>query len=339
MKTSGWKKTWIQTDRGERVEAIAPVIISASRATDIPAFYADWFMHRLKTGYCQWINPFNQQPQYISFQETRAIVFWSKNPAPMIKYLPDLDQQQINYYFTCTVNDYEHEGLEPGVPPLKNRLETFIRLAGLIGKDRVIWRFDPLVLTDRISIDTLVEKIRRIGDQLHPCTNKLVISFADITAYRKVQNNLKKSGINYRPFSEAAMNEIAEKLQRLNQNWHLTIATCAEAINLEKYGIINNKCIDDDLMIKCFSSDKKLMDFLDWPPIEADLFAAGRRTAEQPSLKDPGQRAACGCIRSKDIGQYNTCMHLCAYCYANTTPEIVKNNYAQRQRFADSILK
>jgi len=338
MKTLGWEKIWIKTDQEEKVAAIAPVIISASRATDIPAFYANWFMHRLKAGYCKWINPFNQQPQYISFQKTRAIIFWSKNPAPMLEHLPWLDQNRINYYFTYTVNDYENEGLEPSVPPLKNRLETFIRLADLIGKDRVIWRFDPLLLTDRISIDTLIEKIQRIGDQLYPYTNKLVISFADITAYRKVENNLKRAGIKYRPFTVTAMNEIAEKLQQLNKKWRLTIASCAESINLQKYGVQANKCIDDDLMIQCFSSDDKLMNFLGWPPIEADLFTANEK-ARRPDLKDPGQRPACGCILSKDIGQYNTCMHLCAYCYANTSPKIVKANYTRRQPFADSILK
>jgi len=166
----------------------------------------------------------------------------------------------------------------------------------------------------------------------------LVISFADITAYRKVENNLKRAGIKYRPFTVTAMNEIAEKLQQLNKKWRLTIASCAESINLQKYGVQANKCIDDDLMIQCFSSDDKLMNFLGWPPIEADLFTANEK-ARRPDLKDPGQRPACGCILSKDIGQYNTCMHLCAYCYANTSPKIVKANYTRRQPFADSILK
>ena len=109
----------IKTDSGERVDALAPVIVSASRSTDIPAFYARWFFNRLKRGYCVWYNPFNQKPSYVSFAKCKVIVFWTKNPAPIIPFLPELDRRGIHYYFQVTLNDYVREGLEPNVPSIE----------------------------------------------------------------------------------------------------------------------------------------------------------------------------------------------------------------------------
>ena len=144
-------KTFITTDDGKQVEATAPVIISASRSTDIPAFYAKWFFNRLAKGYCVWYNPFNQQPMYVSFKKCKVVVFWTKNPAPIIPYLPELDKRGIHYYFQVTLNDYEQEGFEPNVPSVKSRIATFRLLSELIGKERVIWRFDPLIVTPQLT--------------------------------------------------------------------------------------------------------------------------------------------------------------------------------------------
>ena len=111
----GANSVYIINDKGERVEATAPVIISASRSTDIPAFYAKWFFNRLAKGYCVWYNPFNKKPMYISFKNTKAIVFWTKNPKPILPYLKELDARGIHYYFQVTLNDYVNEGFEPNV--------------------------------------------------------------------------------------------------------------------------------------------------------------------------------------------------------------------------------
>ncbi|WP_196590474.1 DUF1848 domain-containing protein [Pectinatus frisingensis] len=336
MKFKGWEKIFIKTDFGEKVEAIAPVILSASRATDIPAFHSDWFINRLNKGYIKWINPFNKRPQYVSFKNTRVIVFWSKNPKNMIKYLNIIDAKNINYYFTYTINDYESEKLEPNIPPLKERINTFIKLSNLIGKEQVIWRFDPLILTDTITLDKLLEKIKNIGNALYKYTNKLVISFADINIYKKVQHNLQRANVKYKGFDKNDMIYIAENLQELNKNWHLSITTCAEDINLNKYSIEKNKCIDDNLMVKCFSSDKTLMKFLGKENTEINLFTNNDYN-KKIDLKDPGQRDFCGCIVSKDIGQYNTCMHLCAYCYANTSQNLVRRNFEKLSKTGESI--
>ncbi len=168
-------------------EAQAPAIISASRSTDIPAFYADWFFHRLKVGYSAWTNPFNGVKSFVSYEKCRFIVFWSKNPKPLLKHLDELKERNIGCYIQYTLNDYEKEGLEKGVRPLSERIDTFKRLVDRLGKGRVIWRFDPLILTDQTDIDDLLRKVEHIGDQLQGYTEKLVFSYADIALYKKVK--------------------------------------------------------------------------------------------------------------------------------------------------------
>ena len=262
-------KVEIRRDNGEIVEGVAPVIISASRSTDIPAFYADWFMNRLHAGYCVWYNPFNQRPMYISFSKTKVIVFWTKNPEPMLKHLPDLDKIGIHYYFQVTLNDYVDEGFEPIVGPVAQRVEVFKRLSDTIGKEKVIWRFDPLIVTPNLTARQLLTKVFHVGNQLKGYTDKLVFSFIDVKAYRKVQNNLIKETPCYtRETVESAeptgvyLTELVEGLAKLRDywkqdGWDLTLATCGESIDLDRYGIEHNRCIDGELMKRIFSKEKE----------------------------------------------------------------------------------
>ena len=339
----------ITLDGGSMVEtAMHPVIVSASRATDIPAFYADWFFYRLQKGYSAWINPFNNKKGYVSYQDTRFIVFWSKNPKPLLEHLDELDKRNIDCYIQYTLNDYEDDGLEKNVRPLAERIDTFKRLVERLGKERVIWRFDPLVLTEPggradITTDVLLDKIERIGDQLKGYTEKLVFSFADIATYRKVKHNLKESNINYIEWNEPEMVDFAKRLVELNKKWGFTLATCGEKIDLP--GVVHNSCIDHDLIIRLAHRDKALMDYLDVTiiPIERDIFGSVELPAgaillddetaaiQKKKMPDKGQRAACGCMVSKDIGQYNTCPHQCEYCYANASKELATANWKRHQ--------
>lgn len=129
---------------------------------------------------------------YISFKSCKVIVFWTKNPKPILPYLNILDEMGIHYYFQVTLNDYEHEGFEPNVPAIEERIETFKHLSQLIGKERVIWRFDPLIITPTIGPRELLKRIWYLGNKLKGFTDKLVFSFIDVKAYKKVQNNLVK---------------------------------------------------------------------------------------------------------------------------------------------------
>ena len=345
-------KMILTTDDSKQVEATAPVIISASRSTDIPAFYAKWFFNRLAKGYCAWYNPFNQQKMYISFERCRVIVFWTKNPAPIIPYLPELDKRGIHYYFQVTLNDYVNEGFEPNVPSVEERVETFKQLSNLIGKEKVIWRFDPLIITPNIGPRDLLTRIWHVGNKLKGCTDKLVFSFVDVKAYRKVQNNLvketmlfTKEDVERAEANHAQRIEIVEGLKKICEAWHkegwdIEMATCAEDIDLEAYGIEHNRCIDGELMKRIFADDKELVYYLrtlKWP--EKDMFGEIPPIPNKTkNVKDSGQRKICGCMVSKDIGMYNTCRHFCVYCYANTSKELVLKNKDKHNDESESII-
>ncbi len=342
----------IYTQSGELLEAAAPVIISASRSTDIPAFYAEWFFNRLEKGYCIWYNPFNQKPMYISFANCKVVVFWTKNPKPIIPYLHELDKRGIHYYFQVTLNDYIAEGFEPNVPQIEERIKTFKELSELIGKERVIWRYDPIIITNKLTPKEHLKRIVNIGNQLRNFTDKLVFSFVDVKAYRKVQNNLVKETscftretIEMAEPTEVQRGEIIDGLCKIrqewnNQGWDLQFATCAEEFDYDKYGIEHNRCIDGELMEKLWSEDKELVYYLRTGQLPTpDLFGEiPEIPASRKNLKDKGQRKICGCMVSKDIGMYNTCNHLCVYCYANTSKEAVQKNLAKFNLDSESII-
>lgn len=348
-------KIEILLDNGQEAFALAPYIISASRSTDVPAFYADWFLNRLQVGYSAWTNPFNGVKSYVSYSNTRFIVFWSKNPRPLITsgLLDFLEKKDIKCYIQYTLNDYEEEGLEKGVPPIEYRIETFKMLSERLGKDSIIWRFDPLILTDTIDSDKLLSKIQNIGAVLKTYTNKLVFSFADIIEYGKVKRNLDVNGVKYRIWSIPEMDDFAKMLSELNkeEGWNLELATCGEKIDIDKYGIRHNRCIDGDLITKLAWKDSALMKSMgiNVHEIENHLFKMplpeGAVLLDETHYfisnhkKDPGQRALCGCMAAKDIGEYNTCPHLCEYCYANTSKEVAQKNYNlhRNNQHSDSI--
>ena len=173
-----------------------------------------------------------------------------------------------------------------------------------------------------LSVDVLLERIGNIGRQLKGYTEKLVFSFIDIGAYRKVQRNLE--GIGVREFSPEEQRRFAQGLAELNKDLGLELATCGEEADLSAYGVRHNKCVDDDLMMRLFHDDAELMDFSGWHI--------------EKSKKDKGQRKACGCVVSKDIGMYNTCPHLCRYCYANAQDAQVLSNFARHRQYPLSPL-
>jgi len=315
-----WEKVTVLVDGVPR-EADAPVIVSASRATDIPAFYGDWLLQRLEQGWLKWFNPFSGRPSYVSLARARLFVFWTKNPRPLMARLGAFDRKGLNYYFQFTLNDYGAERLEPGVPPLEERIATFVELSARLGPEKVIWRFDPLILGDTLDVAALLKKIENVGTRLHAHTRRLVVSFADIRKYPNVLRNLARTGFRAREFDAAEMRALAQGLMALNRRWGLEIGTCAEPVDLSAYGIEHSRCVDDRLVERLFWHDKALMAFIE---------SAGRR-------KDKGQRKACGCIPSKDIGAYNTCPHLCAYCYANADAATVLRRVAGHDPASPSL--
>ncbi|HOT03478.1 MAG TPA: DUF1848 domain-containing protein [Methanolinea sp.] len=331
---AGWEHVEIMDDEGIRRDAIAPVIVSASRSTDIPAFFGEWFIHRLMRGHVAWINPWNRQGVFVSFAHTRVFAFWSKNPRPFMTSLSSIREMGYSYYFLFTLNDYESEGLEPGIPELSERVKTFLELSRMIGPGRVVWRYDPLLLSDSLGVDDLLSRVEKIGFRLKRHTRRLVISFIDIQKYPTVRRTLEKGGFSdVREFSDQDIDLFCSGLADMNAEWGLSLSACGEPRDLSSYGISRGQCISGDLLRDEFRHDQALMQFLGEPE---------NKKVERPRsipfrhLKDPGQRGACGCIASKDIGQYSTCMHLCRYCYANASAHAVEENARKYQALSHS---
>lgn len=253
----------------------SPYIISASRREDIPAFKGAWFLERLQEGKFQ-MQGFYQNYE-INLDKLKFIVFWTKNPKPFMKYL---DEINYDYYFQFTLNHYPE--YELNVPSLNERIQTFKDLSTKIGRSRIVWRHDPIILNQYITPEILIKRIKYIGDILYPYTEKLVFSYID--PYKKLKNTFTEIDTDTKI-------KIAKEILNLNKVWNLKLATCAEGINLE--GIEHNKCIDPELIRKICGNQKWISE-----------------------TKDKNQRIDCGCISSADIGTFKTCKHNCQYCYA-----------------------
>lgn len=273
------------------------MILSVSRRTDIPAFYADWFFNRIREGFVFVRNPMNRhQISKINLSPSLidCIVFWSKNPRPMLDRLNLLDKYM--YYFQFTINPYNTE-IELTVPKKNSVIETFKQLSDKIGAKRVVWRYDPILLADNIDINYHLKYFEEIAKRLHTYTDTCVISFIDL--YKKVQRNIINTSAR-----EPCMNEmfsLAMGIVKIAHSYGITIQSCAEKIELEQLGIKHGKCIDN-ILIEDLLGIKLIVS------------------------KDKNQRSECGCVQSIDIGEYNTCPHNCVYCYANFNKSLVLQN-------------
>ena len=220
------------------------MIISASRRTDIPSYYADWFYNRIKEGYVCVRNPMNvHQISRISLSPDviDGIVFWTKNTRPMMNRLDLL--RDYMYYFQFTINPYDTV-LEQQVPGKKHVIETFKRLSDLISPDRVIWRYDPIILTDTISVDYHIKYFEELAKRLHTYTKTCIISFLDL--YKKTEKNLR--GTYSREPNVDEMMNIAAHISMIASHYGIKIQSCAEKIELESVGITHGHCIDSVLI-------------------------------------------------------------------------------------------
>lgn len=274
------------------------MIISASRRTDIPTCYSDWFFNRIKEGYVYVRNPMNihQVSKIILSPDViDGIVFWTKNPIPMIDRLDLLNDYM--YYFQFTINSYGQD-IEANIPSKNDVIiPAFKELAQKIGPERVIWRYDPILLTSRYDIKYHINYFNEIAKRLAGYTHKCVISFVDL--YRNTQTNTKNLGLVRLGTKE--MFELAERLVDIANQNRLIVESCAEKIDLEQFGIAHGHCIDCNLFEKLLGCKFDLS-------------------------KDQNQREECGCVASIDIGMYNTCKNGCKYCYANYSNKTVLKN-------------
>lgn len=323
---------------GRALSRLAPVILSASRSTDIPAFYPEWLMNRLRAGFLTWKNPFNQQLLRIDLSKVAGAVFWSKNPRPIMSYLDEISTRNIDFYFQFTVNDYENVGFEPRVPPLAQRLETFKELSQRLGRNRVVWRFDPICISAEVNAESILQRLERLAAVLGSLTERLVISFVDVNAYKKVQDNIKRiDGLTLREPTVEEQNYLAEGIARIAKQHGLQPSACGESRSFAAFGISPASCIDGALFAEiCSPRNFILQQHLGINKLQASLLPSA--PYELKVRKDKGQRDVCGCIESKDVGMYNTCGHMCVYCYANHSQNIVERNMALHDPAGESIV-
>ncbi len=281
------------------------MIISASRRTDIPEFYSEWFFNRIKAGFLDVRNPMNNRQVSripLSPDIVDCIVFWTKNPIPMIPKLDTL--RDYCYYFQFTLTGYGRD-IEANLPDKKEELiPAFQRLSDKIGPERVIWRYDPILVNDRYSVPYHMKAFAEIAKALNGYTEKCVFSFVDV--YGKNKTAMQRLGV--RNLSMGEMRSIAVQIRDIARANHMTVATCAEVIDLEALGIEHNACIDRVLV---------------------ERLTGGKIRDSKKNLKDSGQREACRCMASREVGTHNTCGNGCVYCYANYSPESVRRNVAK----------
>jgi len=274
------------------------MIISASRRTDIPSHFSEWLFTRIKEKFVYVRNPFNlRQISIISLDPelVDCIVFWSKNPKPMIDNLNLL--KDYKFYFQFTLTPYESD-VEARLSPKTEIIETFKKLADIIGPQKVIWRYDPILFNKKYNTAYHIDKFEKFAGILKGYTEKVTISFIDF--YKKMTENIKLLEII--EISTEEKNIIAKNFSEIARNNNLSIDTCAEDIDLSEYGITHARCIDDGLISR-ITGNNLLVE------------------------KDKNQRQECGCVRSIDIGEYNSCSNGCVYCYANHNNSIVENNF------------
>jgi hypothetical protein len=279
------------------------MIISASRRTDIPAYYSDWFLSRIKEKYVLVRNPMNFRQVSrvpLSPDVVDGIVFWTKNPAPMLERLDALSDYM--FYFQVTLTPYGRD-IEPGISSKDDKIiPAFQRLADTVGPERVVWRYDPIFLTDVYTEAYHIEQFDKIAGRLRGYANKCTFSFLDM--YKKIETRMKP--LNTAPLSEEQMHGMAKAFAVIAGQNGLTLDTCAERIDLAQYGIGHARCVDGRLLGRLLGC---------------------RLNVE----KDGNQRPECGCDASIDIGMYDTCPAGCKYCYANRSHAAATDNRSKHE--------
>jgi hypothetical protein len=267
------------------------MIISASRRTDIPAFYAPWMVRRLREGYCTVANPCNRnQVTRISLrpEDVDAIVFWTRNPRPLMRHFEELDSRGYRYYFQFTILGYPRE-IDRKSPPVATAVRAFRELSQRLGPSRVIWRYDPIVLTGITPPAFHRENFQRLAEALRSRTRRAVVSIVD--RYRKTESRMKDlqtASPTANPCDTADFRSLMRELADTARGNGMEIVSCAEEIDLRAFGIRPGKCVDDQVIAEAFGVDVL-------------------------RKKDPTQRDACGCVVSRDIGMYESCLFGCKY--------------------------
>ena len=271
------------------------MIINTGCRTDIPAFYAKWLMNRIREGYVLVRNPYNpnQVTKYnLSPEVVDCLAFCTKNPEPMLTYLDELDMYK--QYWFVTITPYGKD-IEPNVPDKSKVMQSFKKLSNQIGIDSIGWRYDPIFIGNGFDVNKHLEYFEKIAKELKGYTHNCTISFLDL--YEKVKRNAP----NIKPPTKEEQIEIAKAFSRIGKENDMVIHACCEKTYLSQYGLQCNGCMSQEIVEKAINN-----------------------TLQPPKRKN--LRQECNCLMGNDIGAYNTCGHLCKYCYANANKKFVIEN-------------
>ena len=270
------------------------MILFASGRTDIPAFYSNWFINRVKAGFVDVRNPFNQKlVSRINFSDVDLIMFCSKNPLPMID---KLDILKVPVLFHVTITPYGKE-IEPNIPDKRLIIEGVKKLSLVLGIDNVVVRYDPIFLSDKYNVDYHIRAFDKLCKNLNGYVNKIIVSFMD--EYKNVRSN--KNILKYRTFTREDYKKIGEAFSKSAMDNGMSVQTCFEDEDLTEYGFVKGECLSHELA----------------------YILTGKKFKSSNVRKEK----KCQCVQMVDIGDYNSCMHMCKYCYANYDEKAVSSNF------------
>ena len=287
------------------------MILSASRRTDIPSYYSEWFRNRLKAGYVLTRNPMNSKQVSrieLSPEVIDCIVFWTKDPLPMLDKLTQIDAMGYHYYFQFTLTTYGKE-IEHNLRDKKDIIKTFQTLSNIIGKDRVIWRYDPILINDDVTAQYHQENFSKLCRELKGYTQTCMISFIDI--YTKLSKSV--NGKVLRSATEEEIERLSNSFSEIGNEYGIKLKACCEPYDLSRFDIGKVACVDRELVERL----------------------CGHAIEAKP---DKNQRTGCGCVQSVDIGVYNTCKHGCIYCYANHSNVSIDKNFYRHDPNSDILI-
>lgn len=270
------------------------MILFASGRTDIPAFYSNWFINRVKAGFVDVRNPFNQNlVSRINFSDVDLIMFCSKNPLPMIDKLKML---KVPVLFHVTITPYSKD-VEPNIPDKRLIIEGVKKLSLVLGIDNVVLRYDPIFLSDKYNVDYHIRAFDKLCKNLNGYVNKIIVSFMD--EYKNVRSN--KNILKYRTFTREDYKKIGEAFSKSAMDNGMSVQTCFEDNDLTEYGFVKGECLSHELA----------------------YILTGKKFKSSNVRKEK----KCQCVQMVDIGDYNSCMHMCKYCYANYDEKAVSSNF------------
>ena len=270
------------------------MILFVSGRTDIVAFYSKWFMNRYREGFVDVRNPFNPKlVSRIKFSNVDMIMFCTKNPLPIIPYLREIDKPIL---FHVTLTPYKKD-IEPNVGDKSKIIEGIKEISKIIGKDNVVVRYDPIFINSNYTMNYHKKAFKRMCELLSGYVNRVIVSFLD--NYKNVQKNM--GYLKPVPFTEDMYKEIGEYFSKWARINGMVVQTCFENRNLVEYGFVKGDCLSRELAFKM--------------------------TAKKYPKQVARKGGKCECVQMVDIGVYNTCKHMCKYCYANYMEDMVLNNY------------